>query len=202
MPNVKKVIKLTETDLHNIIKESVSNILNEDWEKDFNDAMDKMDYIKSKKEYDSKSLFKKILAMVQGKKPIDPNTYYTLEDLLNKYVISFNSEHNIGNLIRGNDGSSFHSRMKYNGDNGYPVLSSTYYDGNVAFQTRREFNKNGNEKELGIEYPYSEFGLTMDKIPDNAKDYAKRQYDNFNRNKEEIRNVIKKRKNKDINNSK
>ena len=50
----KKVIRLTERDLHKLIKESVNSILKEDWSKDYNNAMDKFDYETDKSKYDSK----------------------------------------------------------------------------------------------------------------------------------------------------
>lgn len=195
---MKRKVKLTESQLHNIIKESVKQVLNENWETDFNAAIDKRDYIQSKNEYNSKSWFNRILAMIRGNKPKDPNTEATLEQLLNKYVESFNKEHNIGKRTDYNDGSSFHSTMKYDNKDGYPVLSATHYDSNsgTVAQTRKKFNSNGREEEWGIKYPYSEIGYTMKDLPKNANDDSKRQYDNFNRNREEITNVINRRNNK------
>ena len=38
---MKTILKLTEKDLHNIVKESVNRILKEDFEQDFNSARDK-----------------------------------------------------------------------------------------------------------------------------------------------------------------
>ena len=184
-------IRLTESQLNRVIKESVRNILNEDWADDFNSAMDKKDYLQAKSEYDSKSLFKRILAMIGGNKPKDPNAKATL----NKYVESFNREHNIGQCATYNDGSSFGSAMKYDSDDGYPVLKATHYDpySGAYHQSRRKFNPNGNEEEWGIAYPYSETGVTLKDLPQSANDDAKRQYDSFNRNREEIRNVINQR---------
>lgn len=193
--------RLTESQLHNIIKESVKGVLKEDWAADFNSAMDKKDYLQAKQQYDSQSWFKRILTMIKGNKPVDRNAEATLQQLLDKYVASFNKEHNIGTRKDYADGSSFHSSMKYDSTDGYPVLTATH-DGpsqGVA-QSRKKYNQDGSEEEWGIKYPYSEMGYTMHDVPEYANDDAKRRYSDFKRNGEEIRRVIQNRNNNNNNN--
>ena len=195
----KQVIRLTESDLHNIIKNSVNKILKEGWEDDYNAAMDKQDYMKKKEEYDSKAWYQKILAMISGNKPKDPNASAELKDLLNNYVNAFNKEHGIGKRMNFDNGESFHSTMGYSTDKqnyGQPVLSATYFDGNGATQSRKAYKSNGDEKEWGIRYPYSEIGVTGDEAPINANPTVKKQYQRFHDNRREIQNAIRKRNNK------
>ena len=189
-------ITLTESQLHDLIKESIENILKEAWEDDYNQAMDKLDYQNNKNEYDSKKWYQKILAMVSGNKPKDPNPDKTLEQLLNGYVDAFNREHNIGKRDEYGNGETFHSKMNYNTDTKMPVLKGTYSDGNTAYQSRRAFKNDGSHEEWGVSYPYSEFGVTMKDIPSDAHDGAKRKYQQFNKNTKEISDVINRRNNK------
>ena len=192
----KKLIRITETDLHNIVNESVRTILREAWENDYNAAMDKQDYLKKKEDYDSKAWYKKILALVSGNKPKDPNSGAELKDLLNNYVEAFNKEHGIGHRIDYGDGETFHSRMSYSSDDdnyGQPVLSATYNDGNMVTQSRKSFNDSGDETEWGVKYPYSEFGVTGDEAPSGSNPNVDNQYRKFNNNREEIKNVIRNR---------
>ena len=190
------MIRLTESDLHRVIKESVKEVLRESWEEDYNAAMDKQDYQKNKAAYDSKKWYQKILAMMKGQKPKDPNADTTLRDLLSKYVEAFNAEHGLGKRIEYPNGETFHSVMKYSSDDtnyGQPVLSATHYADGYATQSRKGFRNDGQEEEWGIQYPYNEFGATGDVAPDNAHPGVKKQYDRFKNNRAEIQNVINNR---------
>lgn len=191
----KQIIKLTESDLHQLVTESVKKCLNEKWQDDYNRAMDKRDYLQQKQEYDSKSIFNKLLAMIKGNKPKDPDEGFELKELLDRYVQAFNMEHNIGKLSNYGNGETYHSTMKYSKDKNYePVLKSMYYDGNTGYQSRKAFDSNGNEEEWGTEYPYSEFSVTSDEAPQHASNFAKQDFKNFNKNRQEIANTIKNRK--------
>lgn len=190
----KKVIRLTERDLHKLIKESVNSILKEDWSKDYNNAMDKFDYETDKSKYDSKKWYQKILAMISGQKPKDPNPQKTLKSLLDGYVEAFNKEHGIGNMVDYDGGETFHSAMKYQSDNKQPVLTATYNSGDGQVQqSRKAFNPDGSKEEWGIAYPYSEIGVTGDKAPNNSNNMVKNNYNKFINNQDEISRVVRDR---------
>jgi hypothetical protein len=194
----KNKIRITENELKQIVAESVKKVLNENWEDDYNAAMDKADYQTAKKEYDSKNIFGKLFAMVSGNKPVDKNPQKTLEDLLNQYVIAFNQEHGIGKRADYANGEAFHSKMVYSGDKSnlnQPIISATYTrpGGNSVEQSRRAFNSDGSSEEWGIGYPYSEIGRTLKGRPDSKNQYVQKGYDDFLRHRDEIGNVIKRR---------
>lgn len=186
----------SESMLHNTIKEAVKSVLSEGWEDDYNAAMDKQDYMNAKKEYDAKPFLKRMAARLTGKRPKDPNSDASLEDLLRKYPKSFNKEHGIGTRTDYPGGESFHSSMYAADEDGQPVLTATHYsdETGAAQQTRKKFNKDGGNTEWGISYPLSEFGVTMKDVPLYANDDAKRKYQNFKNHEVEISDVIKNRK--------
>jgi hypothetical protein len=188
----KKIIRLTESDLQNIIKKSVNRILKEDWGEYYDNAMEKMDYVRAQEEYDSKKWYQKILAMVQGQRPKDAHPNESLDELLAKYVQAYNKEHGIGHRIEYGNGETFHSAMRH-GEDGQPVLTATHYDGNTATQSRKQFDRYGNESELGVGYPTSEFGVTGDKAPRGSHPNVADQYRKFDANREEIRNRLRNR---------
>lgn len=78
---MKKIIRLTESDLHNIISNSVKRILKEDvlgdnWHETKNDVMNNYEPFESQKEsYENEHDWG-----VEGEEPFDPTYYMTAED--------------------------------------------------------------------------------------------------------------------------
>ena len=196
----KQVIRLTESELKRFISEAVKRSLSEDWEADYNKAMDKADYESARQEYDSKNIFGKLMAMVSGKRPKDSNPEQTLEELLNQYVNAFNKEHGIGKRSDYKTGESFHSKMSYSGDKSnknQPVLTATYSNGNGVEQSRRAFQNDGSSSEWGIGFPHSEIGHTVrnDRLSTSNPE-IQGEYDKFKQHRGEISNAIRRRNEK------
>lgn len=192
---------VNEGRLRRIVKESVRRVLSENWEDDYNAAMDKVDYNRQKSEFDGYPWYKRLLKRVMMQNPKDPNPKKTADELASQYVRSFNQEHGMGERTDYPNGESFHSGMNYQKGNYRPVMSATYFDGNGGYGERKAYNDNGDEEEWGIAYPYSEIGITG--RPDDAakksqydSDDVERRYRKYDDARQEIGNVMKNRNNR------
>lgn len=160
----KKNMKLTEAQLKQVIQESVKRVLREmdEINKEYEDMKKAQAYDK----YLGQNMLKRGLDIVTGKRPEKPYPYTPNEPMgtrAQRYVDAFNKEHSLGNRVDYPGGESYHSAMAWSNDpeNRYePVLKQTAYDGSTVAQQRKAFQDNGDYKEWGVEYPYSEFGYT------------------------------------------
>jgi hypothetical protein len=135
-------------------------------------------------------MFKRGWDIVTGKRPEKPYPYTPNEPMstrAQRYVDAFNQSHRLGNRVDYDNGESYHSRMNWSNDpeNRYePVLSQTTFDGATVAQQRKAYDEAGNEKEWGIEYPYSEMGYTGEYEGDN--DDIKRRSADFKKLRGEV----------------
>ena len=107
-------IRLTEQELHQIVKESVETILSEqtqpdnsiramvresirqylkEWEQEYNQAQDKYDFEHDNEEYNKLPWLRRMGRKLTGRKPKDPFPDQTKEQLASKYVQKFTVLH-------------------------------------------------------------------------------------------------------------
>ena len=178
-------MKLTEEQLKQIIQESAVRVLSE-----INKEYDDMKKAQAYDKYLGQNMLKRGWDIVTGKRPEKPNPYTQNEpmnDRAQRYVDAFNKEKGLGNRIDYPYGESYHSAMTWSNDpeNRYePVLKQTSYDGSTVAQQRKAYDEEGNEKEWGVEYPYSEFGYTGEYQGDN--DDIKRHQEEFKKLRGEV----------------
>lgn len=200
---MKRKIRLTESTLHKIVKESINRILQEAWSDDYYAMKDKMGYEKDLEAYKASPWYKRLLKRVMRQNPQDPNPDKTAQQLAQQYVDSFKKEHaaqGVGRRIKYNDGSSMHTGFNYNSKTHEPVISATYYNGNTAFGDRQAFNDQGYTEQWGIGFPYSEIGVTgrPNEVPYNNNwpnnehsGDVDRRYRNYDNMRDEISKVIR-----------
>ena len=178
-------MKLTEEQLKQIIQESAVRVLSE-----INKEYDDMKKAQAYDKYLGQNMLKRGWDIVTGKRPEKPNPYTQnepMKDRAQRYVDAFNKEKGLGNRIDYPYGESYHSAMTWSDDpeNRYePVLKQTSYDGSTVAQQRKAYDEEGNEKEWGVEYPYSEFGYTGEYQGDN--DDIKKHQEEFKKLRGEV----------------
>ena len=207
---------MNENKLDNIIKESISRVisekstrqyvreavrryLNEAWEDDYNNAMDKQQFVQDDEEYRSKPWYKRIAARLSGNRPKDPFPNQGLDTMRSQYVKAFNDEHGFSNRYPEDDTASS-MRMQYMRSTGQPVLNARHMAGpeygNVLHGSTFEYDENGNERDSGLPYPYSENGWSGWPTEDEIGGRAAKDIDRINRSRENIQNTIRNRKNR------
>lgn len=186
---------LTENRMKRIVRESIANVLTEDWENDYNTFKDKQEYDVKKQEFDQKGLFKRMVARILRNAPKDPNPKATARELAQAYVDAFNQEHGLGKRTDYPEGGSFHSKMGWQSGSMEPVLSATRQDPDGWItQSRMAFDSDGSDREWGSEYPSdiaSDGRPQPYEIGDNYD--LKQKYQTFDKNRSEISNVLRKR---------
>ncbi len=153
----KKTVRLTESQIRNIVSESIRRIVEEGWEQDYQNMLDANAYDK----YLGQNMFKRGLDVVTGKRPTKPAGYKKnepMDDRASRYVQAFNNEKGTGRRTDYQDGSSSHVGMKYT-DQYEPMLSHFEYDGSTGYGERNYFGPNGLERTEGPKYPESEFSV-------------------------------------------
>lgn len=162
-------MRLTESQLRQIVRESAKKVLSE-----INKEYEDMHKAKAYDDYLGQNMFKRGWDIVTGKRPEKPYPYTPNEPMsarAQRYVDAFNQSHRLGTRVDYDNGESYNSRMNWSNDpeNRYePVLSQTTFDGSTVAQQRKAYDEAGNEKEWGIEYPYSEMGYTGEYEGDNS----------------------------------
>lgn len=178
-------MRLTESQLRQIVRESAKKVLSE-----INKEYEDMHKAKAYDDYLGQNMFKRGWDIVTGKRPEKPYPYTPNEPMstrAQRYVDAFNQSHRLGNRVDYDNGESYNSRMNWSDDpeNRYePVLSQTTFDGSTVAQQRKAYDEAGNEKEWGIEYPYSEMGYTGEYEGDN--DDIKRRSADFKKLRGEV----------------
>lgn len=125
------------------------------WFETYQQAQQKKQYEKATEAYQDLPGIRKLFTAA----PQDPNPEMSSENLAQKYVQQFNAANDIGQRKDFPNGESLQIKMSYNADL-QPVLQMTYYDGSTAFQENKSFAPDGSKRDLPIEYPISEFGVT------------------------------------------
>lgn len=178
-------MRLTESQLRQIVRESAKKVLSE-----LNKEYEDMHKAKAYDDYLGQNMFKRGWDIVTGKRPEKPYPYTPNEPMsarAQRYVDAFNQSHRLGTRVDYDNGESYNSRMNWSDDpeNRYePVLSQTTFDGSTVAQQRKAYDEAGNEKEWGIEYPYSEMGYTGEYEGDN--DDIKRRSADFKKLRGEV----------------
>ena len=162
-------MRLTESQLRQIVRESAKKVISE-----INKEYEDMHKAKAYDDYLGQNMFKRGWDIVTGKRPEKPYPYTPNEPMsarAQRYADAFNQSHRLGNRVDYDNGESYNSRMNWSDDpeNRYePVLTQTTFDGSTVAQQRKAYDEAGNEKEWGIEYPYSEMGYTGEYEGDNS----------------------------------
>lgn len=174
MQENKNNMRLTESQLKQLIAESVKRVIRENWEDDYERMLDAQT---ADRWYRDNNMLRRGLDKLTGKAPYIPHGYVRDEPMgkrAQRYVDAFNKKHSLGNRVDYDNGESYHAGMNYQSDTYDPVLSQTSFDGSAIAQMRKAYDKNGGYKEWGISYPYSEAGYTGEYSGDN-QDILRRQ---------------------------
>ena len=210
-------IRLTEQELHQIVKESVETILSEqtqpdnsiramvresirqylkEWEQEYNQAQDKYDFEHDNEEYNKLPWLRRMGRKLTGRKPKDPFPDQTKEQLASKYVQKFNREH--GFTHRYDDETASQGKMQYDRGTGLPYFKRTHRAspefGMVLHGNTYQYDDEGNETDLGITYPDSEAGVSG--WPQTSEPYAGRAAEDLpqiNNARQNIQQVLRNR---------
>lgn len=135
-------------------------------------------------------LFQRIKETFKGGFLKDPCKGIPAEGLAHRYVQAFNEQDavKLTRLDNGETGRTVSSRVLFHTADLLPFLRFIYYDGNTYFESAMLFKPDGSAKEMGIQYPESECGVTgfPDPVPDDIKAALKK----FQKNIELIKEVI------------
>lgn len=148
----KTLIRMTESDLRNIVKNSVAKMIKEGWEDEYNEALDKRDFEIAYEKYKNEPWFKRFIKRVAGRSPKDPNPGVDSRTLANKYSDTYNDDEAFRNDY--SDGSAVQTRMGYHGDTLDPVFSTIHrgpgWIDPQIHKSRVSFDRNGNPSEMGL----------------------------------------------------
>lgn len=154
----KKTVRLTESQIRNIVRESIVRIAEEEgWAQEYQNMLDAGE----RDRYANQGFLKRALDTITGKRPPKPAGYKKnepMDDRASRYVQAFNNEKGTGRRTDYPDGTSSHVGMKYT-DQYEPMLSHFEYDGSTGYGERNYFGPNGLERTEGPKYPESEFSV-------------------------------------------
>ena len=114
----------------------------------------KIDFINVKVQYDSLPWYRRLMK----RKPADPYPDKSKEVLAHEAsTLSARGRFVDGRKI---DGTYARLDIAYQSESMLPLIMTTYFDGSAFWKTRSAFKKDGSTVEWGIDYPFSECGVT------------------------------------------
>ncbi len=146
----------------------------------------KNDYNRKREERDRLPFFQRILAFLKEGSLKDPYKGLSFDHFWSAFQKAF-PVIPLQKLEPQDTGRTISKLVTFSSE-GLPVLKITFFDGQVAYQERKIFHRDGTVEELGVAYPVSEFGITG--LPEPVDNDIRLYVEAFRREVEEIREVI------------